>query len=92
MTIEKLQSMSIYELRTLARSIGVKSPTTLRKQDLILQIINLQEGKSTAQYSKRGRPPHVKNCVNYDLIDIERIDNLLQNLRNEIITILTKKK
>ncbi len=92
MDIKKLQKMSIYELRDIARAMGVKSPTTFRKQDLITQIINIQEGKTTAHYSKRGRPPYVKNCVNYSLFDIERIDNLLQNLRNEIITILTKNK
>ena len=92
MDMENLKKMSIYELRSVARSLGVKSPTTFRKQDLITQIINVQEGKLTAHYSKRGRPPYVKNCINYDLFDIERIDNLLKNLRNEIITISTKNK
>ena len=92
MDIEKLQKMSIYELRGVARSLGVKSPTTFRKNDLITQIINIQEGKLTAHYTKRGRPPYVKNCIDYNSFDIERIDNLLQNLRNEIITILTKNK
>ena len=35
MDIENLKKMSIYELRGVARSLGVKSPTTFRKQDLI---------------------------------------------------------
>jgi len=38
----KLQSMSIIELRKVAREIGVTSPTTQRKDDLILSILAVQ--------------------------------------------------
>ncbi len=59
MTREQLDELSIYTLRELARKIGVASPTSKKKDDLINGIIEIQEGK-VAPYvakTKQGRPP-----------------------------------
>ena len=41
---KELSKKSIHELRILGRSIGVKSVTTLKKEELIEQIISVDNG------------------------------------------------
>jgi len=53
------QNLSIYELRTIAREAGARSPTTLKKSELILQIQNIGNGKQKPHYSSRGRKPRL---------------------------------
>lgn len=55
---EKLDSLGIYELRTLARQIGVYSPTTLKKAEIIEKINNIITGKEKPieRKTKQGRP------------------------------------
>ena len=54
---EQLEDLGIYELRYLAREKGVKSPTTKKRDELILSIINIQDGvEKPAQKSRQGRP------------------------------------
>ena len=52
---------SIFELRNIGREKGVKLPTTLKKKDLIEQIIKLELGEISpyVNTTKQGRP--VKN-------------------------------
>ena len=44
-TRDNLDKLGIYELRTLAREVGVYSPTTLKKNELMDQILNIVSGK-----------------------------------------------
>ena len=54
-----LYMTSIFDLRNIARSLGIISPTTLKKEDLISKIIKIQNGEETPQMpkSRQGRPP-----------------------------------
>lgn len=66
-----LDNLSIFELRDLARKVGVFNPTVLKKSDLISQICDVQAGRSKPYVSKtkQGRPP--KEIGGYDrLVDI----------------------
>lgn len=59
-----LQQLSIYELRSIARNTGVKSPTTKRHNELIESILKIQNGEEQAFSSKKGRPPKNINFSN----------------------------
>jgi hypothetical protein len=51
------QQYGIHDLRRIGRSVGVKSPTSLKKSDLILRILEIEAGIQPAILpSKRGRP------------------------------------
>ena len=59
---EELDKINIYALRNVAREVGVKSPTSLTKQVLIEEILQIQSGaKQPVVQSKRGRP--IKNSI-----------------------------
>lgn len=52
-----VQSLGIFELRGLARELGVKSPTTKKRDELIDQIMKIVEnGSEGLKSNKRGRP------------------------------------
>lgn len=57
MNIDELNELSLFELRNAAREMGVKSPTTFKKGDLIQKMISVSSGQSSPSTSKRGRPP-----------------------------------
>lgn len=67
--IEIVKSLGIYELRGLARVLGIKSPTTKVRETLIESIlVTLVNGKpSEPQMSRKGRPykklAHLDNIV-----------------------------
>ncbi len=54
----KLENLSIYELRDVARNIGVQSPSSKKKDVLISMIMDIVSGKSTPHEKKsnKGRP------------------------------------
>lgn len=54
-----LENLGIFELRDLARKVGVFNPTVLKKNELISQICDIQSGKIKPYISKtkQGRPP-----------------------------------
>ena len=54
-----MRQASIYELRNLAREVGVISPTTLKKEDLINKMLRILSGEEKPEMpkSKQGRPP-----------------------------------
>lgn len=56
---DRLESLSIFELRDFARKIGVFNPTVLKKNDLITAIQDVQSGKVEPHIAKtkQGRPP-----------------------------------
>ena len=58
-TMEQLDAMGIFELRTIARSVGVKSPTTAKKAELVQAILDIESGKvkPVNNSQRRGRPP-----------------------------------
>jgi|GEM_PF-1801981 len=56
--IDKLERLSIYDLRNLGRSIGVPRATTYNRDELIVEIKNqLKSGVTAAHKSVRGRKP-----------------------------------
>lgn len=59
MTQEELNELGIHSLRNLARKSGVHSPTTKKKEELIYEIIEINEGRQQPYVSKtkQGRPP-----------------------------------
>lgn len=54
--IASLSVCSIHELRAIGRDLGVTSPTTKHKDQLITEIIAVQSGVIKPTVSKRGRP------------------------------------
>lgn len=56
---EILNTLGIYELRELARSIGVSSPTTKKREQLCTEILDISSGavKVETKQNKKGRPP-----------------------------------
>ncbi len=55
----QLNELRIHELRDLARKMGVHSPTTLKKEEIISEILELLSGTKApyVKTSKQGRPP-----------------------------------
>ena len=66
---EKLQELSIFALRELARRTGVSSPTSKTKQKMIDDIIAIKNGvkKPHIPKTKQGRPP---KTFGYDFTNI----------------------
>jgi len=56
---EKLQELGIFEIRNIARDVGVYSPTLFKKQELIDKIMKIMSGKEEPyiKKTKQGRPP-----------------------------------
>lgn len=54
-----LRQASIFELRNIARDMGVLSPTVYKKEDLIAKVLKIQKGEEKPQMpkSRQGRPP-----------------------------------
>lgn len=57
----KLESLSIHELRDLARQIGVHLPTTFKRDDLCDEIMKIVLGEKEPyrRKTKQGRPPKI---------------------------------
>ena len=57
----KLDQLGIFQLRSIAREVGVHLPTTLKKQELISQILKVVNGEISpfVPKNKKGRPPKV---------------------------------
>lgn len=54
-----LSGLSIHALRVLGRDLGVRQPTSLKKEDLICEIMLIHNGKKAPYVpsNKKGRPP-----------------------------------
>jgi len=59
LSVDILNELSIHQLRGYARNCGVKSPTTLKKEQLIDEILQIQTGKKQPTNSNMGRKPKV---------------------------------
>lgn len=57
MSSVQLDQLSLFELRNAAREMGVKSPTTYNKGELIDKMISISTGKIAPVKTNRGRPP-----------------------------------
>ena len=68
---QNLQQLSIYELRAIARQVGVKSPTTKKHNELIDSILKIQNGEEQAFLTNKGRPPKAINFVNQPVDPIQ---------------------
>ena len=69
-----LEQKSIYELRSYGRAFGVKSPSSLKKRELIFSIIRIGAGIETAPAkSVRGARPKMPDIASED---IERLNAL----------------
>lgn len=70
------ERMGIYDLRNYARLVGVKAPTTLKRDELIEKINQIIEGGAPkAEITKKGRPPRHKQTDEY-MLDIILPNNM----------------
>lgn len=72
-----LRELGIFELRGLARELGVSSPTTKKREELINAILKALENASNFEKgkSKKGRPYK----------EISSINQILNSMTNEIV-------
>lgn len=70
----KLNELNIFALRDLARRMGVKSPTSRKKEELIKCIVDIKSGQSQpiVNKTKQGRPPKM---FGYDFADVFSFQN-----------------
>jgi hypothetical protein len=67
-----LEKMGIYDLRNLGREVGVKSPTSKAKKEIIDEIIKIKTGlMEPAPKSKKGAPPKSSYMGKINLDSIE---------------------
>ena len=85
---KSMRKATIFELRDIARELGVPSPTTYKKEDLIekvLKIVRGEEQPSTPK-SRQGRPPKTSNDFyntelgSFSLDGEQEDDNILDHL------------
>ena len=60
---EKLQSLPVTQLREIAKTNGIKSVTTLRKQQLIDMILEVAQKKEVAQENQKETKKEIKKEV-----------------------------
>ncbi len=66
----RYEKINIHSLRNIARKIGVKSPTTLKKKELIEEILLIESGKKPPCATKRGRNTNIR--IEDKVIDNEK--------------------
>lgn len=89
-TKEELNEFSLYSLRELGREIGVKAPSTLKKEQLIEQILSVLSGKIEPTFSMRGRPKLKKNFSTQEVTLLkEYLDKIFETAKNDIIKAIT---
>ena len=77
------ENMGIYDLRNYARHIGVKSPTTLKRDELIQKINEIIEGNAPKEtLTRKGRPPKHKADSKF-MLDLIIPDNLFNGTKND---------
>lgn len=90
MTNIELSKKSLHELRILGRKIGVKSVSTLKKQDLIENIIDITNGIKQPSFNNRGRKPCISTSDKVSITEekLFLIEKLLDKTKKEILDIL----
>lgn len=76
---EELEKLNIHELRSRARMLGVKAPTTKKQSQLIDEIVLIENGELEAFKSKMGRPPK-NRIINVEEFNPLILDKSLANL------------
>lgn len=87
--MNKYEDLGIYQLRVVAREIGVKNATIYKKKDLIKKIIDIEKGKTKPykKTTKQGRPAkdlnmeEIKKIVSNSQINIESPKKVAEELR-----------
>lgn len=81
---QNLQELGIFEIRNIAREVGVYSPTTLKKQDLIEKIMRVIKGEDEPyiKTTKQGRPPKNITTIN-DFIEVIVPKKIIQEREKE---------
>ncbi len=91
--IEHLNQINIHSLRNLARKIGVKAPSSLKKQELIDQILLIESGKNQPYRPiKQGRPlkPIVDINTFLDINLVKTKQELISSILKDIEKTLNK--
>lgn len=80
------KQFGIRDLREHGRTIGVKSPTTLKKVDLINEIVAIESGEKAPFYTNMGRPCY--KTFNGESIRADREEKLrkIDELAEEFLT------
>ncbi len=92
-----LNKKPLYELRLIARSMGVRHPTCLRKKDLIENILRVYHGIDEPFFGTKGRIPFstqyiLSNEPSISPEKISKINDIILKAKNEIISLLLDKK
>ncbi|MDR0850641.1 MAG: hypothetical protein LBN07_04160 [Christensenellaceae bacterium] len=83
----KLLRLGIFELRNMARDLGVRSPTTLTKEVMIEEMLRIIRGEADpyTPLSKRGRPPksnYKENVYSTEIIGVSMLRESRVSLDN----------
>ncbi|MBE5756554.1 MAG: hypothetical protein E7342_02025 [Clostridiales bacterium] len=86
-TKDELEKRSLHDLRLMGREIGVKSPTSLVKKELIEKIVLVSNGQVAPYRTKKGRPTIKEKEVfnTYKTQFEKKLDNILLKLKQEIL-------
>ena len=94
MDIKDLESKTIHDVRNLARELGVRSPSTLNKDEVIKRINQINNGEREPYFSSKGRKPRSKLIVNkitkkeLSEFEVNKINELIDKLKTDIIELL----
>ena len=88
-----LKAKPLYELRIIARNIGVKKPTCYNKEVVIQKILNIELGIDTPIFTTKGRTPYnttfnVSNDIKIPFDKITKINKIILKAKKDIIEIL----
>ena len=74
-----LKEKTIFDLRTLARGLGIAKPTTMQKEEVIMSIMKVASGEESASaVSGRGARPKARG------ISAAEIDELMEYFKNPL--------
>lgn len=88
--INDLQSYHLKILREIGEQIGVKAPTSLKKEELILEIKKILNGENEPYFTNKGRPTYKNSERQFEFTDGEKslqgnkvVPELLKNIALE---------
>ena len=94
MNIKDLESKTVHDVRKLARELGVRSPSTLNKGEVIKRINQINNGEREPYFSNKGRKPRSKLIINnitkkeLSEFEVNKINELIDKLKTDIIELL----
>ena len=89
----ELYVKNVADLRCMGRAMGVKSPTTMSKQELIQSIWQIYCGELEPYYTNMGRPPlnKEKSVPVFTKDDLDKVEAMLLRAVAEIVEKLKEK-